>query len=135
MKKYFQPKKFEIHRNKTIYDFLGIRIYKKYLPMTGDLARKWRGLVQIKLHRAERINELYRYEKETTKNEFRHIIGTIICIGLIFITDKKLTCFDILFLTALNLYVNIYPIFLQRYNRIRIIKVLVKNGQKSPYDE
>ena len=135
MKKYFKPKKIEFYRNQTIYEFIGIKFYKKYLPMTGDIARKWRNIIQIKLNKAGRINELYRYERQTRNNELRHIIATIGCIALIFIADKKLSWLDLVFLTSLNLYLNIYPIFLQRHNRIRIIKVLVNNGQKSPYDK
>lgn len=135
MKNYFKPKKFELYHNQTIYEFLGIKLYKKYLPMTGDIARKWRNITQIKLNKSERINELYRYERQTRNNELRHIITTVLCIGLIFIVNKKLSGLDVAFLTFLNLYLNIYPIFLQRHNRIRIIKVLLNNGQKSPYDE
>ena len=134
MKYYFKPKKIEYCRDQTIYDFVGIRVYKKYLPFTGDLARKWRKIIQIQPRRSERISELYKYERETRKNEFRHILATILCVALIFVADKKLNFLDILILTALNLCVNIYPIFLQRYNRIRIIRVLLNNGQKSPYD-
>ena len=134
MKNYFNPKKIEFYRNRTIYEFFGIKLYKKYLPMTGDIARNRRNIIQIKLNKPERINELYRYERQTRNNELRHIIATIGCIGLIFINDKKLNCLDLVFLTSLNLYFNIYPIFLQRHNRIRIIKVLLNNGQKSPYD-
>lgn len=89
MKRYFKPKAFEIYPKRTLYEFIGINIYKKYLPMTGDLARKWRKIVQIKPHKAERINELYRYKRETRKNELRHLIGTAICIGLVFVVDKK----------------------------------------------
>lgn len=135
MKNYFKPRKIEFYGNQTIYEFFGIKLYKKYLPMTGDIARKRRNIIQIKLNKSGRINELYRYERQTRNNELRHIITTIGCIGLIFITDKKLSISDIVFLTSLNLYLNIYPIFLQRHNRIRIIKVLINNGQKSPYDE
>lgn len=135
MKAYFKPKKFEFYCDHTIYEIFGIKLYKKYLPMTGDIARKWRNIIQIKLNKSKRINELYKYERQAQKNELRHIIATIGCIGLAFIGDKKLIIADIIFLTLLNLYINIYPIFLQRHNRIRIIKVLTNNGQKSPYDE
>jgi glycosyl-4,4'-diaponeurosporenoate acyltransferase len=135
MKRYFKPKKIELYRNKTVYEFFGIKLYKKYLPMTGDIARKRRNIIQIKLNKSGRINELYRYERQTRNNELIHIIATIGCVGLIFITDKRLSFLDLIFLTVLNLYLNIYPIFLQRHNRIRIIKVLLNNGQKSPYDE
>jgi hypothetical protein len=135
MKNYFKPKKIEFYRNKTIYEFIGIRLYKKYLPTTGDIARKWRNIVQIKLNKSGRINELYRYERQTRNYELRHIIGTVAFITVFFIIDKRLSFPDLVFLTALNLYVNIYPIFLQRHNRIRIIKALLNNGQKSPYDQ
>lgn len=134
MNSYFRPKKFEIYRQQTIYEFIGIRAYKKYLPTTGDIVRRWRKTVQIKLDRSQRINELYRYEKQTRAYEVRHIIGTIGFVALFLIIDKNLTVFDVAFLTTLNLYVNIYPVFLQRHNRIRVIRVLLKNGQRSPYE-
>lgn len=135
MKQYYKPKKIECLGNRPIYEFIGIRLYKKYLPFTGDIARRWRHITQVKLHSAERINELYKYEKQTRKYEVRHLAGAILFIVLVFVSGKELTLFDRVFLTLLNLYVNIYPVFLQRYNRIRIIQVLLNNGYKSPYDE
>jgi glycosyl-4,4'-diaponeurosporenoate acyltransferase len=135
MDAYFKPKKFELYRNKTIYEFVGIKVYKKYLPTTGDIVRKWRNIVQIRPDRSKRISELYRYERQTRTYEIRHIIGTIVFVALVFVVDKKLNLFDMAFLTALNLYVNIYPIILQRHNRIRVIKVLLKNGEQSPYEK
>ena len=135
MENYFKPKKFEFYNNKTIYEYIGIKLYKKYLPTTGDIARRYKNIVQIKPGKAERIYELYRYEKKTRNYEFRHIIGLVGFIAFIFIIDKKLNLFDAIFLMSLNLYINIYPIFLQRHNRMRIIKVLLHNGQKSPFDK
>lgn len=135
MENYFKPKTFEFYRNQPIYDFIGIKLYKKYLPTTGDIARKYRNIVQIKPSKSNRITELYNYEKQTRNYELRHIIAMAGFVALIFIIDKKLSFYDAAFLTVLNLYINLYPIFLQRYNRIRIIKVLLKNGQKSPYDK
>jgi len=96
--------------------------------------RKRRKITQIKISRTDKINELYKYERKTRNYEWRHIIGVIIFILLTFMLNRKLTFFDLVFLPILNLYVNIYPIFLQRYNRIRIIKVLQNNGKPSPYE-
>ncbi len=135
MNTYFKPKKFELYRDKTIYEFVGIKAYKKYLPTTGDIVRKWRNIVQIKLDRSKRISELYSYERQTRTYELRHIIGIIAFVALVLVINKRLNLFDIAFLTALNLYVNIYPIILQRHNRIRVIKILLKNGERSPYEE
>lgn len=131
---YFKPKKFEYYRNKTIYDLIGIQLYKKYLPTTGDVARKKRKIIQINISTADKIEELYKYEKKTRTYEWRHILGAIGFILLTFLLDRKLIIYDWILLPILNLYINIYPIFLQRYNRIRIINVLRNNGKTSPFD-
>lgn len=132
---YYKPKTCEFFRDRTIYDLVGIRIYKKYLPTTGDIVRKWRKINQIKIGKAGKIAELNRYERKTRNYEWRHIMGAMVFVLLTLFIDRKLTLFDWIFLPALNLYINIYPIFLQRYNRIRIIKVLKNCGQPDPYDE
>ncbi|MBK8406220.1 MAG: hypothetical protein IPL25_19780 [Saprospiraceae bacterium] len=131
---YFSPKTFEFYRDRTIYDLIGIKIYKKYLPTTGDIVRQIRKITQIKISNTGKINELYKYERKTRNYEWRHVIGAIIFVGLTLMLYRKLTIFDWIFLPILNLYLNFYPIFLQRYNRIRIIKVLKNNGQPSPYE-
>ena len=130
---YFKPKSFEYVRNKTIYDYLGIKIYKKYLPTTGDLMRRWRKIKQIDLNQFDKTTQLYQYEMQTRTYEWRHIIGAIFFILLTLMLDRELTIYDWIFLPLLNLYINIYPIFLQRYNRIRILKVLKKYGHENPY--
>lgn len=132
---YFAPKQIELCRSATIYDLMGIRLYKKYLPSTGDIVRRWRNIKQIIPERFGRMEELYRYERKTRNYEWRHWIGILIFIILTALIDRKFTTFDWLFVSLLNLVVNIYPIFLQRYNRIRIIHVLQRNGLKSPYEK
>ncbi len=142
---YFKPKKFEFYRDKTVYELVGVKFYKKYLPTTGDIVRKRRNIVQIRLSNADRIDELYNYERKTRNNEYRHLIGIVIFILLTLLftvpplLDGKLTVFEgvflIVFLTVLNLCINIYPILLQRYNRIRILKVLENNGLPNPYNK
>ncbi|GET33718.1 hypothetical protein PbJCM13498_25810 [Prolixibacter bellariivorans] len=134
--KYFRPKKFEYYRDKTIYDLIGIKIYKKYLPTTGDIVRRKRKIKQINLEDSNRYEELYRYERKTRNYEWRHIIGAFLFIAFRFLFDSnlRLTVMDVTFLPAMNLYINIYPIFLQRYNRIRILNILKKSKHPSPYD-
>jgi len=132
--RYFEPKTYEFYGGKTIYERVGIKTYKRYLPTTGDIIRKRRKITQIKISNSGKLEELYEYERKTRNYEWRHIIGAIIFIVLTVMIDRKLTILDWIFLPILNLYVNIYPIFLQRYNRIRIIRVLQNNGQPSPYD-
>lgn len=131
---YFKPKAFEFYGGKTIYERIGIKLFKKYLPTTGDIVRKRRKIIQIRISNAGKTDELYKYERKTRNYEWRHIIGVIIFILLTLMIERKLTLFDWIFLPVLNLYINIYPIFLQRYNRIRIINVLKNNGLPGPYD-
>lgn len=132
--RYFKPKAFELCGPKTVYEYLGIRIYKKYLPSSGDLVSRLRKLRHIDISRTGRIEELTLFERKTRRYEWRHIVGALALVGLSFLLDRKLTLFDWIFLPLLNLYVNIYPIFLQRYNRIRIVNTLKKLGAQSPYD-
>jgi len=133
--KYFRPKKFEYYRDITIYELIGIKIYKKYLPTTGDLVSRKRGIKQIDLTESNRYEELYRYESKTRNYELRHIIGAFVFVGIRFLFDGslRLNILDLTILPIMNLYINIYPIFLQRYNRIRILKILKNNNKPSPY--
>lgn len=133
--RYFKPKKFELYRNKTIYDLIGIRTYKKYLPTTGDIVRKRKNITQIKFGKTSKVNELYKYEKKTRNYEWRHLAGAVIFIFFTLLLDSRFSIFEWILLSMLNLYINIYPIFLQRFNRIRIIKILQNNELKSPYDD
>ncbi|MEI6138159.1 MAG: hypothetical protein WCP85_02790 [Mariniphaga sp.] len=132
---YFRPKAFEFYGDSTIYDLIGIKVYKKYLPTTGDLVRRWRKINQIEIGKTNQIRELYRYERKTRTYEWRHLIGVVVFVVLIFFIERKLTIYDWIFLPILNLVINIYPIFLQRYNRIRILKVLKRNGYSDPYSQ
>ena len=132
---YLKPKKIESFRGRSIYELIGISFYKKYLPTSGDLVRKWHNKQQLNPRNSTLNTELLHIEKQTRKFEFRHLVGFLFFILMIFLIDKTLSVIDLVFLTFLNLYVNIYPIFLQRHNRIRILKVLIKNGAKSPYSK
>lgn len=134
MKRYFSPKKFEFYQSKTIYDYLGIKWFKKYLITDGDLVRRWKKVNSINIRDNGKINELYKAERETKKYELIHLVFLFIFILLVGIKSKHITTLNWVIILLINLYANIYPIFLQRYNRIRIIRVLAKSGHKSPYE-
>ena len=131
---YFKPKACEIIGDRIIYEFIGIKIFKKFLPTTGDLVRRKRKIIQIRISKKERIHELYKYELKTRNYEWRHWIGILLFIILTLSMGRKLTLFDWIFLPTLNTLVNVYPILLQRYNRIRILQTLKNNNLSSPYD-
>ncbi|WP_040005641.1 glycosyl-4,4'-diaponeurosporenoate acyltransferase CrtO family protein [Fibrisoma limi] len=131
--RYLKPRRFELVGQRIIYEFIGMRIFKRYVPTTGDLVRQWRASKQIVIGEQGRFQVLYEYERQTRRYEWRHVGGAIGFVLLAVLINKPLTLVDWVFLTWLNLTVNIYPIFLQRYNRIRILDVLRRYNQPSPY--
>lgn len=133
MNQYFRPKKFELYKNKTIYDLIGIRWFKKYLITDGNLVRQWRKVKSINSGK-NKFDEFYKAEKETKKYEIIHLTFVLIFVLIVGLKFKNITLLNWIIILLINLYANIYPIFLQRYNRIRIIKVITKNGHKSPYE-
>lgn len=110
---YFKPKTAEFCGDKTVYDLLGIRFYKKYLPTTGDIVRRKRKIVQIRQGADDKTEELYKYERKTRNYEWRHLIGIVGFIVISLLIDRKFSVFDWIFVFVLNMYVNVYPIFLQ----------------------
>lgn len=134
MKQYFSPKRFEFYKNKTIYDYVGIKWFKKYLITDGDLVRRWRKVKSVGVSNGEKYNELYKAERETKKFEVIHLLFLLVFILLVGVKFNTISPINWVIILLINLYANIYPIFLQRYNRIRIINVLRKSGYKSPYD-
>ncbi|MBE6069607.1 MAG: hypothetical protein E7211_18245 [Clostridium lundense] len=74
------------------------------------------------------MDALKKYEQMSRKSEKFHVlIAIVMLLYMIRIGVFVDSIFDVaflLFFTMLNIVTNIYPVFLQRYNRIRIKKVL-----------
>jgi uncharacterized membrane protein len=120
---YFRPKRFETYKHKTIYEYLGIKWFKKYLITDGDLVRKWRNIKQD-FNKNDSIIQLTKAERETRKYEIIHLIFLLITILILTFNFKKLSFLQWVLVHLINLYANVYPLFLQRHNRIRILKAL-----------
>lgn len=71
---------------------------------------------------------------QTRKWEFRHLIGMIGFLIIAGAIEKHYKLSDYIFVSLLFLLINIYPIALQRHNRIRIINVLKGQNQNTPYE-
>jgi len=133
-KMYCKPRGFEYHGRSSIYKYMGINIFKKYLPTSGDLIYRYRGKKHLEFNSIEKYQKLLSFEKQTRKWEFRHIIGMIGFIIIAAVIDKQYKLSDFIFVSILFLLLNIYPIVLQRHNRIRIIHVLKGQNQNIPYE-
>lgn len=130
---YLRPKQFEYFSTSSIYTLIGVGIFKRFVPTTGDLARRMRGISQLKYRRQELVSDLYNLEVYTRTMETRHWIGMVLFIAIAWVLKSEYSVFDYLFVSALFLIVNVYPILLQRHNRIRILNLLELKGHPSPY--
>lgn len=70
--------------------------------------------------------ELKRLEWETRRNEVIHLLALLLTGCFLVFKSLQLSTVQFLVIVAINLYVNVYPIFVQRYNRLRILRLLGK---------
>ncbi|WP_460834760.1 glycosyl-4,4'-diaponeurosporenoate acyltransferase CrtO family protein [Lysobacter humi (ex Lee et al. 2017)] len=119
---YFPPRPFESGR---LYPLLGVRLFKKYLPTSGDLVSRRRRIKHIKvLESGGRQAALDRFQHQSQKWEFGHLVSAVLLqawavVGGLFVSPVQFwAC------TGINLVVNIYPVMLQRYNRVRMASLL-----------
>ena len=117
---YFEPKRFEKTGNGLLYRRLGIRFFKRYLPTSGDIVSRWRGMARIRRSEGGLDQALRGYERVTRTHEARHIVGALSMLAIswwaIVLHDRG----QWPALIIANVIINGYPIMLQRYNRIRL---------------
>ena len=70
--------------------------------------------------------ELNRLEWETKRNEVIHLLALLLITCILLGKSPQLSAMQVLLIFAISLYVNVYPIFVQRYNRLRIVRLLRK---------
>jgi hypothetical protein len=123
--KYYEIRKFE--QNGEIYEYLRIKIYKN---MMMSIAKNRSDEIPFNNYFLKRysIDGLKEFENKSRKSEKSHvIIATLMLLYTVRISifiDSIWDSIFLLFFIVVNIVTNIYPIFLQRYNRIRIRKVL-----------
>ncbi len=130
---YLKPKRFEFIGRQSIYQILGIKFFKKYLPTHGDISRSIRNVKSIRHSSNQNVKSLIDLERSTRVYEIRHWLGLFIFIIVGIYIKEVYTTFDKVFVVFIFLLINVYPILLQRHNRVRIIKVLERQGYSSPY--
>lgn len=119
---YFYGLNFE--RESNFYKNIGIRKFKYFLPTFGDF------VIQI-INKVKNSNTSIVNTKEnaliwtmfTILLESLHGIVFLIMNVLIYLTIAKGRLIWASSLILINLLVNLYPSFVQRYNRIRLIRV------------
>ncbi len=102
-----------------IYKYLGVKIYKKIVPTSGDIIFRLIGARWIKGY--SRIS-LETYRTDNIGCEIIHLFFFCLYLPPTFMTWQWLTW------TIFNIFVNIYPIMTQRYLRFRVDTILAKGA-------
>jgi glycosyl-4,4'-diaponeurosporenoate acyltransferase len=126
MRSYFEPNRLELWGERSIYELLGVRFFKRYLLPTELLANRLRGGTAMQGRQDVLKVELKRLEWGTKRNEVFHLLALLLITCILLVKSPQLSAMQVLLIFAINLYVNVYPIFVQRYNRLRIVRLLRK---------
>lgn len=121
---YFKPKSFETINGKSVYRYLGINFFKKRLLLTDLILFRARGKRQFDLNTNGKRREFERLEWQTRRDESIHIVFMCIIAAIAVVKNDVLSLGQWIGIFLINLYANVYPIFLQRHNRIRLLKLL-----------
>jgi hypothetical protein len=121
---WFRPKGFESER---LYERLGALILKRYVPTGGDLVMR-----RLRRDHPERrwvtssLHSLCSYEKRTRLNESIHIVGFVAFTGLAVtkVASGSRTALGLAVALVLNLILGLWPVVLQRYNRLRLYRAI-----------
>lgn len=114
---YYREKKWE--RGGKIYEQFGINFFRKLLVWVG-----WEKLHKKNNPVAKDIQALKHLHHQTKKSELGHMIILFIVLGFNIFVAVKFGILKSLSLLTLNVLFNLYPIFLQRYNRPRIERAI-----------
>lgn len=123
MSAYFHEKTWE--RNGKIYEILGVNFFRKLLVWIG-----WEKLNKKSNPIEKNTQALRHLHYRTKQSEVGHIIIMLIVLGFNFVVAFRFGIGESVYLLVLNVILNIYPIFLQRYNRPRLNRAITVSQRR-----
>jgi len=114
---YYHEKKWE--RSGKTYEVLGINFFRKLLVWIG-----WEGLNKKSNPIEKYTTSLIHLQYRTKQSELGHIIIMVIVLGFNVFVAFEFGILESLWLLLLNILLNLYPVFLQRYNRPRLNRAI-----------
>lgn len=102
-----------------IYENLGINIFRKLLVWVG-----WEKLTRKSNPVGKNTDALMQLSYGTKKSELGHLIIFWIVLGFTIVVAARFGVAKSLWLFILNILLNVYPVFLQRFNRPRIERAI-----------
>ncbi len=127
---WFAPKSFE---TPELYERLGIRTLKRYVPTGGDFFIQRYGVRIVKVQAD--LESMIHFEQLTRIQEAIHIFAFLAFFIFSFLRwiHRKTPFLDFLFAILVYVLLILSPAALQRYNRIRIyraIRILAKKTER-----
>ena len=121
---WFRPKRFESER---FYKRLGALVIKRYVPTGGDLVMR-----RLRRNHPERnwvtsgLQSLRRYEQKTRLNESIHFVSFLgfTSLAVSKFASGSFSNLGLILALALNLSFGLWPVLLQRYNRVRLYRAI-----------
>jgi len=116
-----------IEEGGKIYEYLGVNFFRKLLVLSGwERSRK----KETPIRKSLILLEYYEYRTRTS--EFGHVIIAIIIAFISIYVCMVYSFKETIGLIFLNIFLNIYPIIVQRYNRPRARRVINKYKLRHP---
>ncbi len=118
---WFAPKPFE---SEDLYERLGVLLLKRYVPTGGDFINQKYGVRIVDIE--SNVDSLIHFEKLTRIQEALHLFFFLFffTISLRRWISGKITFLHFLFEALIYIVLILSPIELQRYNRIRLYRVI-----------
>jgi dihydrofolate reductase len=120
-----RPRRFETER---FYELLGARLLKRYVPTGGDLVMRWlrRRRPGARLVRGSNLESLRGFERWTRVAELVHLVGFMGFAALAGwrFADGSLSRTWLGAALVLDLTFGLWPVALQRYNRLRVTRAI-----------
>lgn len=120
---YYKSKKWE--KSGKIYERIGVNLFRQLLVWTG-----WEKLNKKANPVKKNLSALSHLEYSTRQSEFGHLIIFFIVLAFNIFVAISFGFTASLWLLILNVFLNFYPIILQRYNRPKIKNLLMQYTSK-----
>lgn len=115
---------FDFEHNTRFYEKIGIRIYKYLIPTLGDFwIRTYERIFDKEIKLLSTRKKAVNFTNMTLVYELIHYFGFVFLLALNVVVFVQGKVGWTLIILLMNIIINIYSIFLQRYNRIRLIKI------------
>ena len=102
-----------------IYELIGINYFRKLLVLIG-----WEKVIRKSNPIEKSTATLVNLHHQTKKSELGHLIIWYIVLGFTVFVAFQFGVLKSIWLLILNILLNLYPVFLQRYNRPRIQRAI-----------